>query len=162
VLQFCMNDYLDAVALTSDHSLDATSTAGAPPSPFSILYRSRAIIFLKEKIKDLEKLYPERFPVALHYIHYIHKRAGWQRAKDAILGMSEIEKEMNARFLLVTFPVEQQLRIADRAPDADLEAFAKSHGIEVLDLYPAFHRHWGEHLFFDYSVGQRVVDKIHL
>jgi len=162
VLQFCMNDYLDPVALTSDQSLDATSTAGAPLNLFSILYRSRAIFFLKDRVKDLEKLYPERFPVALHYIHYIHKRTGWQRAKDAILGIADIANQMNARFLVVIFPVEQQLRIGDRAPAADLETFAKSRGIEVLDLYAAFVGHWRERLFFDYSVEQHVVDKVHL
>jgi lysophospholipase L1-like esterase len=162
VLQFCMNDYQDPVALASDNSLDATSTGGGQVSVVSLLYRSRAIFFLKDKVKDLEKLYPERFPAALHYIHYIHKHAGWQRAKDAILEMAETTGQMGARFVLVIFPVEQQLRIGDHGPQDDLVAFAKSHGIEVLDLYPSLAAHWREHLFFDYSVEQHVVDKVHL
>jgi lysophospholipase L1-like esterase len=162
ILQFCMNDYLEPVALTANNSLDATSTAGGQISFSSILNRSRAIFFLKEKVKDLEKLYPEDFPPALHYIHYIHKRAGWQRAKEAILQIAETSKQMGAGFVLVIFPVEQQLRIGDRGPQDDLLAFANAHDIEVLDLYPGFARHWREHLFFDYSVEQHVVDKVHL
>jgi len=162
VLQFCMNDYQDPVALTSDQSLDATKTSGTPLNLVSILYRSRAIYFLKEKVKDLEKLYPERFPRALHYVHYIPRHSGWQRAKDAIQEIADVAKQMDAGFLLVIFPVEQQLRIADRTPMDDLVAFAKSRGIQVLDLYPAFVQHWREHLYFDYSVEQQVVDKVHL
>lgn len=163
MLQFCMNDYLDPVAITADNSLDATASGGGgETSLLSIMNRSRALFFLKEKVKDLEKLYPERFPVALHYIHYIHKRSGWQRAKDAIEQMAETAKQMDARFVLVIFPVEQQLRIGDRGPQDDLIAFAKSHSIEVLDLYPIMLQHWREHLFFDYSVEQHVVDKVHL
>lgn len=162
VLQFCMNDYQDPVALTSDQSLDATSTGGAPLNLFSILYRSRAIYFLKEKVKDLEKLYPERFPRSLHYVHYISRHSGWQRAKDAIQGIADVARQMDAGFLLVIVPVEQQLRIADRTPMDDLVAFANSRGIQVLDLYPAFVQHWREHLYFDYSVEQQVVDKVHL
>jgi hypothetical protein len=69
---------------------------------------------------------------------------------------------MNTRLLLVIFPVEQQLRIADRAPQEDLVFFAKSRGIAVLDLYASFADHWREHLFFEYSIEQHVVDKLHL
>jgi hypothetical protein len=107
-------------------------------------------------------LYPERFPVALHYIHHIHKSPGWQRAKNAIAEIAETAREMNSRLLLVIFPVEQQLRIGDRAPQEDLVAFAQSRGIAVLDLYTSFVDHWRENLFFDYSIEQHVVDKVHL
>lgn len=162
VLQFCMNDYQESVTLTSNSSLDATSTGGGRLSLFALLYRSRALYFLKDRIKDVEKLYPERFPMALHYTHYIHKAPGWQRAKGAIRDIADTAREMNARFLLVIFPVEQQLRIGDRGPQEDLLAFSKQEGIQALDLYPCLVNHWREHLFFDYSVEQHVVDKVHL
>lgn len=162
VLQFCMNDYVDAVALTAGNTLDATASAASQISFLSLLYRSRAFFFLKEEIKNIQKLNPERFPVALHYIHHIHKRPGWQRAKNALAEVAGTAKEMNTRLLLVIFPVEQQLRIADRAPQEDLVAFAESRGIAVLDLYASFADHWRERLFFDYSIEQHVVDKLHL
>jgi lysophospholipase L1-like esterase len=162
VLQFCMNDFADPVVLTPTSSLEASSSAGEDLSLIRLMYKSRAILFLKEQVKDMEKLYPERFPLALHYIHYVDKHSGWQRAKDAIVQIAGTAKQMDARFLLVIFPVEQQLRIGDRGPGDDLAAFAKSRGIEVLDLYTVLAEHWREHLYFDYSVEQHVVDKLHL
>jgi lysophospholipase L1-like esterase len=162
VLQFCMNDFADPVVLTSTSTLDASSSVGEEFSLFPLIYKSRAILFLKEQVKDMEKLYPERFPLALHYIHYVDKHSGWQRAKDAIAEIAATAKQIDARFLFVIFPVEQQLRIGDHGAADDLVAFANSRGIEVLDLYPALAAHWREHLYFDYSMEQRVVDKIHL
>jgi lysophospholipase L1-like esterase len=162
ILQFCMNDHLDAVTLTADNTLDATTSAAGQVSLRSLIYRSRALFFLKEEIKNIQKMYPERFPVALHYIHHIQKHPGWQRAKNAIAEIADTAKEMNSRLLLVIFPVEQQLRIGDRTPQEDLVAFARSRGIAVLDLYATFARHCRENLFFDYSIEQHVVDKLHL
>jgi len=162
VLQFCMNDYGDALVLTADSSLDLTASAGGGASLLSLLHRSRAFFFLKEQIKSVQQLYPECFPVVLHYIHHIHKRPGWQRAKNALAEVAATAKEMNTRLLLVIFPVEQQIRIGDRSPQENLVAFAKSRNIEVLDLYSSFASHWQEHLFFDYSLEQHVVDKVHL
>jgi len=162
MVEFCMNDYLEPVTLTPSGKLDTTESPNPRISLTSVLYRSRAVFFLKEEIKNLEKLHPEWFPVPLHYIHHIQKRPGWRNAKNAIRQIANISRQMHVPFLLVIFPVEQQLRIHDRAPQADLVAFAQSEGISVLDLYSCMVGHWREHLFFDFSVEERVVDKIHL
>lgn len=164
IVQFCMNDYQDAPVLTAEGWLDAMQAPDSA-SDFSILnlaYRSRALVFFKEKLRDLQQLHPEWFPVGVHYIHYVQKKAGWARAKAALLRICETASQFHARVLVVIFPVEQQLRIGDRAAQDDLNRFAEAHGIPVLDLYDSFRAHWRERLYIDYWKRTGVVDKLHL
>lgn len=164
IVQFCMNDYQDAPVLTAEGWLDAMQ-AQDNASDFSILslaYRSRALVFFKEKLRDLQQLHPEWFPVGVHYIHYVQKKPGWARAKTALLRISETASQFHARVLVVIFPVEQQLRIGDHAAQDDLNRFAEAHGIPVLDLYDSFRTHWRERLYIDYWKRTGVVDKLHL
>jgi lysophospholipase L1-like esterase len=162
IVQFCLNDYLDPPVLTSGAALDASHAERQSFSLFALLYSSRAIFFLKEKFKDLQKTYPEWFPVWAHYIHHVHKRQGWETVKTALIRIRAATGRSGSRLLFVLFPVEQQLRIQDRAPQADLVAFAQANGIPVLDLYDSFRPHWREGLFMDYLESVGVVDKIHL
>jgi lysophospholipase L1-like esterase len=164
LVQFCMNDYQDAPVLTAEGWLDAMQAQDSA-SDFSILslaYRSRAVVFFKEKLRDLQQVHPEWFPVGAHYIHYVQKKPGWARAKAALLRIGETASRFHARVLVVIFPVEQQLRIGDRAAQDDLNRFAEAHGIPVLDLYDGFRAHWRERLYIDYWKRTGVVDKLHL
>lgn len=164
IVQFCMNDYQDEPVLTAEGWLDAMQAQDSV-SDFSILslaYRSRALVFFKEKLRDLQQLHPEWFPVGLHYIHYVQKKPGWARAKTALLRIVETASQFHARVLVVIFPVEQQLRIGDHAAQDDLNRFADAHGVPVLDLYDSFREHWHERLYIDYWKRTGVVDKLHL
>lgn len=164
IVQFCMNDYLPPpVFRESNGQLDTPQFSGS--ASFSLrrlLYRSKAIVFLKETFKDLQKTHPEWFPASLHYVHYVHTGEGWQRAKQALLEIRKTCDRLGAALLLVVFPVEQQLRIPDREPQDDLVRFARTHGIPVLDLFELFQSRWREGLFFDRSVRLGTVDKMHL
>jgi lysophospholipase L1-like esterase len=167
IVQFCMNDYLDAPVLNHQGWLETLpgQPPGAAPSSFSIvglLYSSRALAFLKEQLRDLQQTHPEWFPVGLHYIHYVHKKPGWERAKAALLQISESARQMHAGLLVVIFPVEQQVRIGDRAAQDDLVRFAVAHSIPVLDLYDSVRAHWREGLYINYWKRAGVVDKLHL
>jgi hypothetical protein len=159
-----MNDYLDAPVLTAEGWLDAMPALG-PGGDFSLLSlpnRSRAALFLKEKLRDLQQVRPELFPVWAHYTHYIQRKPGWARAKDALLRIQEGANRLHAHLLVIVFPVEQQLRVGDRAALDDVENFAITHDIPVLDLYPSFRAHWREDLYIDYWKRTGVVDKLHL
>jgi lysophospholipase L1-like esterase len=163
VVQFCMNDYLDPPRLTPGGTLDAIASEAQPGFSLTyLLYQSRAFVFLKEKLKDLEKLKPEWFPVWAHYIHRVTKKPGWQRAKDALERMQEDAAKMHARLLVVIFPVEQQLRIPDRTAQDDLLAYGRAHGIDMLDLYGPFHDQWRTGLYINIWAQARSVDKLHL
>jgi lysophospholipase L1-like esterase len=164
IVQFCMNDYLDPPVLTPGGNLDQSvsiAESGGVFSPIALLYHSRALVFLKEKFKDLERARPEWFPVWAHYIHRVQKKPGWQRAKQALLRIQESNDRIHARMLLVIFPVEQQLRIGDRAADDDLLEFARQHGIDTLDLYDSFRAHWREGLYIDFWEQVKQFDKLH-
>lgn len=163
VVQFCMNDYLDAPTLTAGGTLDqSTSIAEAPSfSPTAFLYRSRALVFLKEKLKDVQRARPEWFPAWAHYIHYINRKPGWQRAKQALLQIQQSSNRIHAGFVVVIFPVEQQLRIGDRTAQDDLVQFTQAHGIATLDLYDSFRARWTQGLYVDYWAQVKQVDKLH-
>ncbi len=163
LVAFCMNDYLDPPRLTEGGRLDATAPASNGSMPLtSYLWRSRTLVFAKEKIKDLQKTYPEWFPVWTHDIHYLTQRPGWNRAQEALLRIQESTRRNGAKLLLVIFPVEQQLRLGERDAQDNLAGFANAHGIEVLDLFPAFQAHWREGLYVDWWPEAGSVDKLHL
>ena len=162
IVEFCLNDYLEPPRLTAGGTLDATSSD--QPSGFSLrslLFRSRALVFVKEKFKEIEQYRPEWFPVWAHYIHYVQERPGWQRAKEALARIGATSKRLNAHLLVVIFPVEQQLRIGDRAAQNDLIRFTQAHDIETLDLYDSFRARWREGLYVDYWPQVKIVDKLH-
>jgi len=164
VVQFCLNDYLDPPILTPGGNLDQSSSiaeSGSGFSPLTFLYHSRALVFFKEKLKDLQRARPEWFPVWAHYIHHIQKKPGWQRAKQALLQIQESSNRFHAGLLVVIFPVEQQLRIGDRAAQDDLLQSMREHGIDTLDLYDSFRAHWKEGLYVDFWDQVKQVDKLH-
>jgi lysophospholipase L1-like esterase len=163
IVQFCMNDYLDPPDLTPGGTLDATHIDGdSRITLLGLMYRSRVFVFAKEKIKDLQKARPEWFPVWAHYIHSVHRKPGWQRAEAALVRISQTATELDARLLVVVFPVEQQLRIGDRGPQDDLLRFAQARGIPMLDLYDSFRAHWREGLYIDFWRQALQFDKLHL
>lgn len=163
LVQFCMNDYLDPPSLTPGGTLDATQIDGdSGVTLLGLLYRSRVFVFVKEKVKDLQKARPEWFPVWAHYIHTVHRKPGWQRAETALVKISQTAKTLDARLLVVVFPVEQQLRIGDRDPQDDLRRFTEAHQIPLLDLYDSFRAHWREGLYIDFWQQALQFDKLHL
>jgi len=163
LVQFCMNDYLDPPELTPGGTLDATRVDGdSHLSLIGLLYRSRLFVFVKEKVKDLQKAQPEWFPIWAHYIHSVHKKPGWQRAEAALVNIRETATRLDARLLVVVFPVEQQLRIGDRDAQDDLLRFARAHDIPMLDLYDSFRAHWREGLYIDFWQQALQFDKLHL
>ena len=169
LIGFCMNDYLPPPTLTPAGQLDVrrldVTRFAMDDKRFSlrgVLYRSRAIVFLKEKLKDLQKLRPGLFPRSLHYISYVHQDSGWARAQQALLEIRDTAREIRAEVLLVLFPVEQQLRIPERSPQDNMIAFAQREGIATIDLYEPFQQNWQDGLFFDYSIVFENVDKLHL
>jgi lysophospholipase L1-like esterase len=163
LVQFCLNDYLDPPVLASSGDLDVTRFDERRGVRLrGLLYRSRALFFLKERFKDLQKLYPNLFPTWMHYIHHVHEQPGWQRAKEALVHLRTVARRLGANVLLVIFPVEQQLRIEDRAPQEDLVAFAREHEMPVIDLFEPFRREWRKGLFIDYSKRLGSADKLHL
>ena len=163
IVEFCMNDYLEPPRLTASGLLDATgSGSGTGISPIAWLRSSRTFIFSKEQVKDLQEARPEWFPRWAHYIHYVHKKPGWQRAKAALERMQNTANSLGSRLLVVVFPMEQQLRSSERDAIDDLTTFASEKGIAVLDLYPEFQRHWREGLYADYWAETGSVDKLHL
>ena len=164
VLQFCMNDYLDAPTLTPGGNLDQSSSiveGGSHFTPLAFLYRSVALVFLKEKFKDLQRARPDWFPVWAHYIHYIQRKPGWERAKEALVRVQKSATNMHAGLVVIVFPVEQQLRIPDRAAQDDLIQFMHLHGINSLDLYPSFQAHWREGLYINFWAQVKQFDKLH-
>jgi lysophospholipase L1-like esterase len=163
LVAFCMNDYLDPPRLTENGRLDATAPTSAGPVPLtSYLWYSRTLVFTKEKIKDLQKAYPEWFPVWTHDIHYLTQRPGWTRAQQALLRMQQTAERNGAKMLLVIFPVEQQLRLDERSAQDDLSRFAQEHRIDVLDLFPTFRAHWQDDLYVGWWSEVGSVDKLHL
>ena len=164
IVQFCMNDYLDPPILTPGGNLDQSSSiaeSGSGFTPLAFLYHSRALVFFKEKFKDLQRARPEWFPVWAHYIHHVQHKPGWQRAKQALLEIQMVSSHLQARLLVVVFPVEQQLRIGDRAAQDDLIGFLHEHGIGSLDLYDSFRARWREGLYLNYWEQVRQFDKLH-
>lgn len=164
LVQFCMNDYLPPPVLaTADGSLDVTRFVGeADFSLRGLLYRSKAIVFLKEKFKDLQKIHPEWFPKGMHYLHYIHRGAGWAACKKAFQEMQSIADANGARLAIILFPMEPQLRIPDSEPQQDLRAFCEDEGILVLDLFDRFEERWRDGLFIERSHRLGTVDRVHL
>ena len=160
IVQLCLNDYERPPVLNARHVLELGNESN--DSLRGLLYRSKAIFFLKEKLKDMQKTYPEWFPIWAHYIHYVGKKTGWGEAKESLITIRNWAREWNASLLLVIFPVEQQLRIQDKAPQTDLVDFANTQAIPVLDLFDSFKQHWRDGLFVDYSVMFHTFDKVHL
>ncbi len=164
LVQFCMNDYLPPPVLAEgDGTLDVTRFSGeAGFSVRGLLYRSKAVVFLKEKLKDLQKVRPEWFPKRLHYLHYIHKGPGWTACKEAFREMQRIAEAHGARLAIILFPMEPQLRIPDSSPQDDLRRFCANEGIQVLDLFEPFETHWREGLYIEFSHRLGTVDLVHL
>jgi lysophospholipase L1-like esterase len=164
VVQFCMNDYLDPPRLTQNGMLDATASGSSSRSlsPLTLLTASRTYILAKENFKHLEESWPEWFPQWAHYVHYLHKRPGWQRAKTALLRMQKSTQARNVELLLVVVPMEQQLRIPERAALDDLVEFARSNGILFVDLYHSFQQRWKDGLYVEYWKEAGSIDKLHL
>lgn len=163
IVEVCMNDYLTAPDLTPGGTLDATTAEGRGGiSLTGVLYRSRVVVFLKEKLKDIQRARPEWFPASSHYVHYIHAKAGWDNVKQALVSIQQQATAMHAQLLVVIFPVEPQLRLPDRTAQDDLLGFTKAQGIRTLDLYDDFRARWHEGLFIDYWAQAGQVDKLHL
>ncbi len=163
IVEVCLNDYLDAPRLTDGGVLDASAAhAGSDFSLLSLAYGSRTLVFFKDKIRDAEQMYPEWFPMWAHYIHYVHQKPGWEQAKSALREIADTTRRIDARLLIVIFPMEQQLRIGDRAAQDALLSFAQAHDIATLDLYESFRSNWRTGLYVDYWENAGVVDKLHL
>ncbi len=162
LVQFCMNDYEGAARLAADGILEVSPGNGQTTfSMLGLVNQSRALLWIKNQIRDLQQSRPEWFPVWAHYIHRVSGKPGWSAAKEALLKIEEVAKAADARLLVVIFPVEQQLRIGDRSAQDDLVTFATKNQINTLDLYPSFRQHWQEGLYVNYWGHTGTVDKLH-
>ncbi len=165
IVQFCMNDYKLAPILNSKNVLEYREAGKSDKKSnffLTTLVQSKALFFLKAKIIEIQKTHPEWFPKWLHYIRYVTKKKGWERAKESLVTIHEWTHKRDIALLLVIFPFEQQLRISDNTPQRDLASFAKLQGIHYLDLYDSFKLHCKDGLFIDYSVIHKTADKVHL
>ena len=166
VVAYCMNDHAEPLALRGGQLMVPAAFERPSAHPgFSIgglLAGSRALYYLRQRLRDLQLLYPEAFPGRLHYVRYLPNRPGWGASKQALLRIREVARQSGARLLVAIFPVEPQLRLADHTAQDDLLKFGRAHEISMLDLYPTLQPHWREHLFFDYSVEVHAMDKLHL
>jgi lysophospholipase L1-like esterase len=163
VVQVCLNDHLDAPSLTETGVLDASGAqASGGFSLVGLAYSSRTLVLVKDKIRDAQQLYPEWFPTWSHYIRYVHQKPGWERAKTALLDIADTAKRLDARLLVVLFPMEQQLRIGDRNAQESLLGFMRQHNLPALDLYEPFRARWREQLYVNYWSNVGAADKLHL
>jgi lysophospholipase L1-like esterase len=96
----------------------------------------------------------------MHYIHYVVDKEGWRGSEEALRRMRDNARKAGARFVVVVFPVEQQLRTQERRAQEELMKFAANNNIEVLDLYSTLQARWREGLYIDYFGG--AADKLHL
>lgn len=163
LLQYCLNDYLGAPTLADDGILDAAVTESGPTgfTIESLVAQSRALLFGKAKVRDLQQVIPEWFPVWSHYVHRIPSKPGWQDSLNALVEIRDEAARLGARLLVVVFPFEQQVRIGERRAQDELIAFARRNGIVVHDLYDSFAAHWQEGLYVGYWKSAGVVDKVH-
>lgn len=165
IVQLCLNDHEPSLVVNSRNVLERRVQVGSndeTPGLLSGLIPVKAILFLKHKIKSLQKTHPEWFPVRAHYIHYVGRKPGWKDVKQSLIAIRDWVEHQDRAFLLVIFPYEQQLRIQDTAIQRDIAGFAKAEGIHVLDLYSSFKQQWRDRLFIDYSALYRTADKVHL
>jgi lysophospholipase L1-like esterase len=166
IVQLCLNDHEPALFLNARNVLErkegVESTDDESGFLSGLFPPEKAIIFLKHKIKSLQKTYPEWFPVWAHYIHYVGKKPGWKESKESLLAIRDWTNGRNIAFLLVLFPFEQQLRIRDAAPQKEIADFAKAEGIHYFDLYSSFEERWRDQLFIEYSEMYHMADKVHL
>jgi lysophospholipase L1-like esterase len=162
IVQFCLNDYEEPYRVNPAgwlEGMQAPSDAGF--SLIGLAKQSHALLFAAGKLRDFQQLHPEWFPRWAHYVHHIHTKPGWERAKAALLRMDEAAKKRDARLLIVVFPYEPQLRLPDREAQDDLVRFAQAHQLSMLDLYEAFRAHWREDLYIgQWATG--ALDKMHL
>jgi hypothetical protein len=180
IVQFCLNDYEEPYRLNPAGWLEAVRAPQAPPDAvrapqapsdagfsagFSLIglaRQSHALLFANQILREFQQLHPEWFPRWAHYVHHIHTKPGWQRAKAALLRMDEAAKKRNARLLIVVFPYEPQLRLPDREAQDDLIRFAQAHQLSMLDLYEAFRAHWREDLYVGKLAPTGPPDTMHL
>jgi lysophospholipase L1-like esterase len=163
IVQYCMNDYLRPVRLTEGGQLVSIG-AGTPrgSSLAALTNSSMTYIFLKEKVKDAQRIWPEAFPVWSHYVHYLHQKEGWGESEQALLRMRQSAQKIGAQFLAVIFPLEQQLRIGERRGQDRLLEFSAANNIDILDLYNPLKARWREGLYVDYWNQEKTADKLHL
>ena len=173
IVQFCLNDYEEPYRLTPAGGLEGVRAPQAPQAPsdagfsagFSLIGLARqsyALIFANQILREFQQLHPEWFPRWAHYVHHIHTKPGWERAKAALLRMDEAAKKRNVRLLIVVFPYEPQLRLPDREAQDDLVRFAQAHQLSMLDLYAAFRAHWREDLYIGKRLRAGPPDTMHL
>jgi lysophospholipase L1-like esterase len=170
IVQFDLNDYQEPFRLTPAGRLEGVRAPQAPSDAgfsagFSLIglaRQSHVLLFANQKLRELQQLYPEWFPRWAHYVHHIHTKPGWERAKAALLRMDEAAKKRNARLLIVVFPWEPQLRLPDREAQDDLVRFAQAHQLSMLDLYEAFRAHWREGLYVGKLAPTGPPDTMHL
>jgi hypothetical protein len=78
-------------------------------------------------------------------------KGAWETTFADIEKMRETAASLGAEFMIVITPFKFQLDDPkkQRIPQDTLMAFAKEHGIKVLDLLPVFAEHKDENLFAD-------------
>jgi lysophospholipase L1-like esterase len=173
IVQFCLNDYDVQLRLNPAGWLELDYEVQAPQAPsdagfsagsylIGLARKSHALLFANQLRKEFQESHPEWFPRWAHYVHHIHTKPGWERAKAALLRMDEAAKKRNARLLIVVFPYEPQLRLPDREAQDDLVRFAQAHQLSMLDLYEVFRARWQEGLYIGKWGPTGPPDTMHL
>jgi lysophospholipase L1-like esterase len=120
----------------------------------TLLYQSRLLIFLKDRVDVFQRHFPQLFPDSLFYLNFRMHRPEWQRMKEALLTLAAVAQEYGSEFMVILFPFDVQLLRGTTPPQDDVERFLRIHGVHVLDVFPALAAHKDETLF--------VPDGIHL
>lgn len=125
-----------------------------------LLKRSRLVLFLKDRLGKLgSALHPSS--------EFLHQQSllegipndfveqGWQEVEASLMVMAELQKPHKFKFLIVMFPMAEQLM--REHPNAQyqvrLKAIAEKYHIPIIDLQPSFSREFRgfESLFIEWD-----------
>jgi lysophospholipase L1-like esterase len=128
----------------------------------TLLHQSRLLILLKEQVKTFQLRFPQLVPESIFYLNSRVQRAEWQRMKEALLEIASFAQSYRAELMVVLFPYEVQLRRGTTLPQDDVAQFLRTHGIRVLDVFPALSAHKDKTLFVEdgihlTSIGHQIV-----
>ena len=157
VLGFYGNDIVPRPAvvqtsLSGDGTLRRKGFGGfLPDGVVHILKGSRFLLLLKDRVSKLaDTIRPSS--------EYLHQRAlldglpdefverGWQEVESSLLQMTQLQKTREFRFLILIFPMAEQLMHEHPKAQyqARLQAIAERLNIPFIDLKPVFQREFRE------------------
>jgi lysophospholipase L1-like esterase len=154
ILGICLNDVAE---MQNNTSRPPASVAWL--NRYSYLFRSM-IRSESQEISRVEELFQS--PNARHVQH------GWEVCQGEILKLADAVNQDGCRFVMIVFPFRFQVEPHPPQPFAQerLSGFAKTRGIEMLDVLPAL-QPVGPQAFYDYdhlskigadAVATRIID----